>query len=147
MSCGFLRETLCSLPYSLSTQAEHSMLLSCVTRFKLLKGCDGTHSLCCQVSERAASGLSDHSRSQRNTRRGIPKQLPAVIKDTKKSHSPLKTPLQVCCPGWVDRKEGDYCLQATEEAAEQLPFGDPLCSCTGCHEALEMDPFPQLVPP
>jgi len=91
-----------------------------MTSFKLLKGCDGTRSLCCLVSQQAATGLGDHSRSQWSTREGISKQLLTVTKDTKKTHSALRAPLQICCPGWVGGKVGDSYQQATEAAARQL---------------------------
>lgn len=55
-------------------------------------------------------------------------QLSTLIKDTKKSHSTLGAPLQICSPEWVHEKEGDYYKQATAMATKQLFFGDPLCS-------------------
>lgn len=131
---------------TLSTQAEHSTLLSCVTSFRaaerlrwhpqpLLPGCQSERRQAWAITAEAGGTPEEQS----------PNSFLWSSK-TQRNRSTLRAPLQSCCPGWVDGKEGDYCQRATEAATGQLPFGELLCSCTGCHEADERDSFPQCLP-
>lgn len=125
MSCGFLRETLCLL---LRVHKQDPAHFSAARQVSSCWEAERAPSLCCHMSEQAASGLSRHSRSRWNTRAGISTQLPTILKDLKKPHSALRAPLQICCPGWVKEREGHYYQQATEVAEGQLPFDDLPCS-------------------
>lgn len=139
MSCGFLRETLCFLP---SVPKQSTALLSCVPGFKLLKGCDGTRSLCCHVSEPAASGWSDPSRSWWNTREGISKQLPTVSKDTEKPRGALGALCRSVVLG------GQMGKQVTTSSKLQKWLRGSCPLVIRCARALadERDPLPQFLP-